>query len=223
MLASARRASFNSSGLARLFTALVVALLANLLLFGLMPFLLTGAPSRPAFEPVATNINIVRVKPPPPVEEKKKPEEPPPKRETPKLGQPRATLNKLTLPFAVNPRIPQMSQDLAVPVAASALPTTVTGVFDDGDLDAPLTTIVRLPPMYPMAAKNRGLEGWVKVRLLVNEEGRVEDVEVLDAAPKKIFDEAVLRAVHGWRFKAGTVGGQPVKTRAETTVRFNLD
>jgi protein TonB len=74
-----------------------------------------------------------------------------------------------------------------------------------------------------MSAKSRGTEGWVQVRFIVNEDGSVGNVSVEDSDPKTIFNDAVIRSVSGWKFKTATIGGLPVKTWAETTVRFKLD
>ena len=41
--------------------------------------------------------------------------------------------------------------------------------------------------------------------------------------PPDIFDQSVRCCVAGWRFQPGSVDGIAVKTRAETTVRFNLE
>ena len=92
-----------------------------------------------------------------------------------------------------------------------------------GEIDHPLTPLVQVPPIYPMRARRRGIEGWVKVRFIVDEEGRVNDVSVVESRPRKIFNAPVTRCVSGWRFTPGTVGGIPVKTWVETTVRFDLE
>lgn len=70
--------------------------------------------------------------------------------------------------------------------------------------------------------QKRGIEGWVKVKFLVNESGRVDSVDVLDCSPEKIFDDAVVACVSSWRFEPGTVDGTPVNVWAETTIRFEL-
>ncbi|MGM0404242.1 MAG: energy transducer TonB, partial [Thermodesulfobacteriota bacterium] len=87
----------------------------------------------------------------------------------------------------------------------------------------PLTAVSRMPPVYPMNAKRRNIEGWVRVRFIVDKEGTVEDIEILEEKPPGVFDRAVIDCVSGWRFNPGTVGGVPVRTVAETTIRFELD
>ena len=201
------------------------ALLINLALFGLMPYLLTRDGGEAKNQDLAIPVNVIRLKQPEsPVKRtpEKRPEPPPPK-QTVKPPQAKAVPTKLSLPFAINPRLPSSPSTLNLPVMPPGRIGLPTDIFNDGDLDAPLSVVVRVPPVYPLGAKNRGTEGWVKVRFIVNEDGTVHGVTVVDSQPQKTFDEAVIRAVSGWRFKAGTVGGVPVKSRAETVVRFKLD
>lgn len=201
------------------------ALLVNLALFGLMPYLVTRGSGPAKNEDLAIPVNVIRLKQPdsPVKRTPEKPPEPPPPKQTVKPPATKAVPTKLSLPFDINPRLPASPSTLNLPVMPPGRVGVPTDIFNDGELDAPLTVVVRVPPVYPLGAKNRGTEGWVKVRLIVNEDGTVQEVTVIDSEPKKTFDEAVIRAVSGWRFKAGTVGGVPVKSRAETVVRFKLD
>jgi len=96
-------------------------------------------------------------------------------------------------------------------------------IFAAGDLDKPLMVLSRIPPVYPLRARTRGTEGWVRVKFVVHEDGTVGSISVLESEPDTVFNDAVIRTVSGWRFQAGTVGGVPIKAWAETTVRFKLD
>lgn len=96
------------------------------------------------------------------------------------------------------------------------------GVFDARDLDAPLVPVFHRAPDYPVHARRHNVEGRVTVSFLVNRQGRVEDVTIVDARPESMFDDSVSRCVARWRFVPGTVGGKPVVTRVITTVRFEL-
>lgn len=133
---------------------------------------------------------------------------------------------KLTLPFEVNPRLPGGPNSLVLPPLKSAPlvnPTALPTAFSIGQLDGPLTTLTRIPPVYPDKARQRGVEGWVKVALFVDETGRVGNITILDAKPKDLFDRSVERCVRGWRFKPGTVEGIPVKAKVETVIQFELE
>lgn len=62
----------------------------------------------------------------------------------------------------------------------------------------------RVPPSYPRRAQRRGLEGHVVVEFLIRPDGRVKSgsVQVVEARPRRVFDEAATRAVADWRFAA---------------------
>lgn len=208
--------------------AAVIAMAMNLVLFMLMPCLLQRRSAPPAFEQIVPQIQTIRLKRPD--SEVRRKNEPPPEPARPRDPmKPAPTLNrpvmmKLTLPFEINPRLPSGPAALALPPME---PTVVGGIdtaetFEAAELDSPLTPLAQVPPVYPMSAKGRGIQGWVKIKFLVDELGHVETVSVLAAEPAGVFDQSVSRCVSGWRFKPGTVEGRPVKAWAETTVRFEL-
>ncbi len=199
----------------------------NLLLFLLMPHLMDPAPERGNVDTLVSQVNVVRVKRPDSLVQRKTPPPKPKKKELPKpqqmLKQPLQT--KLTLPFELNPRLPGGPQTLAVPDWTSApMQAGLAGaLFSVGQLDAPLTTLVRIPPVYPIRARRRNIQGWVKVAFVVDENGHVGDITILVAEPEGLFENSVRRCVSGWRFKPGTVEGMPVKARVETVIRFELE
>ncbi len=92
-----------------------------------------------------------------------------------------------------------------------------------GELDSPLIPLVKIPPMYPMRAKRRGIEGWVKIRFQVDRKGRVDFPEVVESEPERVFDSSVIKCVKRWKFKPGIVQGRAVNTLVETTIRFKLE
>ncbi len=203
-----------------------VAVCLNLGLFLLMPYLINSAPSKPTMETLLPQIRMIRYREPETERETEKPPEPPKeeKVEQPKNEIQRMTPRELTLPFEMNPRLPAGPGDLvlpdlkSVPLSYANLPNA----FGESQLDAPLTALVRVPPVYPLQARRRGVEGWVKVILTVNENGFVEDVTVLDADPAGVFERSVEACVMNWRFEPGTVDGAPVRARVETTIEFHL-
>lgn len=77
--------------------------------------------------------------------------------------------------------------------------------------DGEATPIVRIEPRYPIQAARDGKEGWVRLSFTINEVGGVEDVEVLEAEPKRIFDREAKRALRKWKYKPKIVEGKPVK------------
>jgi TonB family protein len=75
-------------------------------------------------------------------------------------------------------------------------------------------------PVYPEAARKRGVAGWVELAFTVTASGTVEDVEVRNASPANVFDDSAIRAIRGWRFEPVERSGQKVAQRAMVRLRF---
>jgi TonB family protein len=61
----------------------------------------------------------------------------------------------------------------------------------------------RVPPQYPKKAASLGVFGSVTMRLLINEQGDVEAVDVLNAYPKGLFENDAVRALKRWKYQPG--------------------
>lgn len=200
----------------------------NAALFAVMPCLIRHDPAQRSFEQMIPHVNVVRVKRPETpvkkeIERKQKPEKPKMQnRPEPRTVKPK--IMNLSLPFEINPRLPAGLNTITLPEMPPPKFETsgIEDTFSAGDLDAPLTVLSRIPPTYPIKARYRNIEGWVRVRFLVGEDGSVDNVKIVKSEPPEIFDRSVIQCVSKWRFKPGTVEGIKVKTWAETTIRFQL-
>ena len=90
--------------------------------------------------------------------------------------------------------------------------------------DGEATPIVRIEPKYPVQAARDGKEGWVRLSFTINEVGGVDDVEVIEADPKRIFDREAKRALRKWKYKPKIVEGKPQKQfNMQVQLDFKLD
>jgi periplasmic protein TonB len=207
--------------------AVAGAIALNLGLFALMPYLLSSDPEKPQYEKIVSSIRVIRMQEET-IEEPEPIEPPAPKDEQEPEPEPSAPLPRpvdieMRLPFEINPRLPSGPQSIDLPPIMMSGVTVSREMFSAADLDHPMTAVSRIPPVYPMNARRRNIEGWVSVRFVVDKDGRVEEVAILEEEPPGVFDRAVIDCVSAWRFNPGTIGGVPVRTAAETTIRFELD
>jgi TonB family protein len=77
-------------------------------------------------------------------------------------------------------------------------------------------------PRYPRRAQQRGIEGWVDLSFVVNEEGLPESITVIGAEPPEVFDEAVVAALSDYRFEPYEQDGRLYRRAAQTRVSFAL-
>lgn len=83
--------------------------------------------------------------------------------------------------------------------------------------------IVRIDPKYPRQAAVDGIEGWVKLSFSINEFGGVEDVIIVEAMPRRIFDKEAIRALKKWRYRPAILGGKAQKQQGLTvTLTFAM-
>ncbi|UDF37202.1 UNVERIFIED_ORG: energy transducer TonB [Shinella sp. XGS7] len=63
--------------------------------------------------------------------------------------------------------------------------------------------IKKVPPEFPREAVQQSISaGVVKAKLSIDPEGKVTEVAIVEAEPRRVFDKAVTRALMDWRFEA---------------------
>jgi protein TonB len=88
--------------------------------------------------------------------------------------------------------------------------------------DGDIIPIAQVTPMYPRRAALKGIEGWVKLEFTIMPDGSVDDVKVIDAKPRRIFNRAAIKSILRWKFKPRVVNGKAVARRATQTMEFKL-
>jgi protein TonB len=77
--------------------------------------------------------------------------------------------------------------------------------------DTEATPILRVPPIYPPRALERGIEGWVLVEFTISPTGAVKDPVIVDSEPSSIFHRAALRSIRKWKYRPKVVDGVSVE------------
>ncbi len=77
-------------------------------------------------------------------------------------------------------------------------------------------------PQYPRAARRRGLEGKLVLRVTVDRDGRPDRLTVLESSGHSLLDDAARDAVSRWRFTAGMRGGAPISATVDVPIVFRL-
>jgi protein TonB len=75
-------------------------------------------------------------------------------------------------------------------------------------------------PAYPDAMRKKGIEALVILRVLIDEQGRVADIQVVQG--DEPFVGAALEAVRTHRYEPATVGGRPAAIHRLIRVPFRL-
>jgi len=71
--------------------------------------------------------------------------------------------------------------------------------------------IVKVQPVYPRKALQRGISGYVIVEFTVTKNGSVKDVVVVEAEPEGMFNRAAIRAAQKFKYKPRVVDGEAIE------------
>lgn len=75
-------------------------------------------------------------------------------------------------------------------------------------------------PIYPEAARKKGIEGTVVLKLIINERGEVVSVKLIRG--DEPFATAAMDAVRTWRYKPALVDGKPWATSLIISIPFRI-
>ncbi|NOZ85202.1 MAG: energy transducer TonB [Deltaproteobacteria bacterium] len=140
-----------------------------------------------------------------------------------------------------NRAVPMPLPNLPSNISSEQLMPDITGVDLLGDLmgrqqglntelvlkeeavDEPPRVIRRVAPDYPSTAEDRGIEGYVIMKLQVSAAGRVEKVWVEKSDPPGIFEKAATRAIRQYQFAPAKFKGQAVAVLCRQKILFKLE
>lgn len=146
------------------------------------------------------------------------PKKPPPKK---KPSPPKMNTAQTAPRQKMRIDMPNLDIPVNARIAGSLVDGLQVGGFS-GTLSTGLIPVFRVPPQYPLRAANRGIEGWVQVEFVINEQGRVVNPIVVDAYPSSIFNRAAIRAISRWKFNPKVIAGEVVEQRAVQVMEFKL-
>jgi len=182
----------------RVVIALLIAAAITLgLLFGMQALIKSGDSA--LTEPPQGNVlDFIRLKQEETVQKKErkpkkppKPEEPPPPMEQPQMSPDTAETADAGFDF---------SADVAADVSLDSGLALESG-------DGEYLPIVKVAPVYPRRALQRGIEGYVIVEFTVDKTGAVKNPTVIEANPEGLFNRAALDAALKFKYKPRVVNG----------------
>ncbi|HXF48930.1 MAG TPA: energy transducer TonB [Verrucomicrobiae bacterium] len=120
-------------------------------------------------------------------------------------------LEVINAPFADDAEVKINAVDISTPGPDSFI-----------DVDEEPVLIRQMKPAYPPLAYQNRIEGWVKMRILVDEDGQVLDVLIVESS-NEIFNEEAVAAVKQWNFKPAILNKKPVKFWYNAPIVFKLE
>ncbi len=177
-------------------------------------------PPKPKVPPV--KLAVVKPppeEPPPPLEEvKEPPKEPPPLFVGVKMSS-TTSAGAFAAPVG-NTAYGQMPKAAPAPSEVKAYLAPKYVPPGSADHDPEVDNEFKIP--YPDEARRAGIEGTVRLRIVVDNEGRVVDVKVLNG-PGYGLNDAARDAIKKFKFKAAIKGGEAVSTTMVYNYTFMLD
>ena len=80
--------------------------------------------------------------------------------------------------------------------------------------------ISRVEPVYPEDAERQRIEGVVKLHIIIDRDGNIQNIDQMSGPP--LLEAAAANAVRQWKYKPTSLGGQPVEAGVDVTATFRL-
>lgn len=78
-------------------------------------------------------------------------------------------------------------------------------------------------PLYPAVGLKRNREAWVYLYYVVDQDGKVNDINVFDSLGGSDFENAAKRALRRSKYEPATLDGNPISTTRSGKYRFEFD
>ena len=137
--------------------------------------------------------------------------------------EPKVTPTQAPQTFTNTPQ-PLSIPSMDIPVDARALGLNIN--ISAVDVQAPQIAQVsssqqamplyRVDPNYPAKARKRRAEGFVIIKFNIDTQGKPIDLEVIDANPKRLFEQEAIKALKQWRYQPKLEFGKAVVQHGQT-------
>ena len=206
--------------------AIVAVVLGALVAFGLlflMQALVASGQTAITDKPSTRIVDFVRVKREERLESKRaKPDRPMnPDDAPPEAPQPSMDNSG---DFGDSAQVVEASHSAPVPVSDVDIAVSPGFGIAAGSADGDYLPIVKVAPVYPRRAVDRGIEGYVIVEFTVTKTGAVRDPRVVEYEPSTIFNKAALAAALKFKYKPRIVNGEAIEVHGVLNkITFQLE
>ncbi|MBV1909875.1 MAG: TonB family protein [Kangiellaceae bacterium] len=143
----------------------------------------------------------------------------PPKIETLEKPQTPTTVAESTKPTNNKPTFVKVAFNTAGIKGMTGIPAIWGG---QGDSDA--VPKVRINPNYPRVAATKGIEGFVTLTFDITKLGTTENIKIVEAQPRGVFNKEAKRALRKWRYQPKMEGNTALSQPSQRiTLQFNLE
>lgn len=158
-------------------------------------------------------VDFVRVKPEETLAKKQRKPEKPPQPEQPPPDVPKPQ----------NDNIDPSAEAISVAQVPVSAEMDIGSSFGLAVSDGDYLPIVKVSPVYPRRALQRGIEGHVIVEFTVTRQGTVRDPFVVEST-SSLLERAALEAVLKFKYKPKVVDGEPVEVAGvQNKITFRLE
>ena len=111
----------------------------------------------------------------------------------------------------------------ATPRAVCVAALMAAACRGDREIERPTPLFTASPVEYPLELWDQDVEGSTLVRVLVNEEGSVDSVMVVESSGHWALDSAAVRGALTMEFDPARKRGEPLRVWARVPVHFSKD
>jgi protein TonB len=125
----------------------------------------------------------------------------------------RASANPPAEPAPSSPPEPAAASPAALAPAPLATITSSVDLtyYSAREVDVHPRALREIVPEYPAMADHQRQSGNVRLKLKLEADGRISDIEVVSASPPDLFEESALNAFRDVRFAPAQKNGRPVR------------